>query len=132
MATTCTHLDRIRDVEPRTPEGCEECLKTGDRWVHLRLCLTCGHVGCCDSSKNKHATEHFHATGHPIVRSFEPNEDWSWCYVDQVILEPAEIDAAIDSSRKVAAASGEADAGRLAGSPGGLMSRLLDSPYRQD
>jgi uncharacterized UBP type Zn finger protein len=99
MPTTCTHLSQIRDVEPRTPEGCEECLRTGDSWVHLRLCLTCGHVGCCDSSRNRHATRHFHATGHPIVQSFEPNEDWSWCYIDEVVLEPPQIAEARASSR---------------------------------
>lgn len=85
----CTHLDQVRDVAPRTPDGCEECLQSGSQWVHLRLCLECGHVGCCDSSPNKHATKHFHATSHPIIRSFEPNEDWGWCYVDQLMLEPA-------------------------------------------
>jgi uncharacterized UBP type Zn finger protein len=89
MATRCTHLDQVRDVVPRTPEGCEECLKTGSRWVHLRLCLECGHVGCCDSSPNKHATKHFHQTQHPIIRSFEPGEDWGWCYPDEVMFEPA-------------------------------------------
>jgi uncharacterized UBP type Zn finger protein len=84
----CTHKDQIDpDVRPRTPEGCEECLKTGSWWVHLRLCETCGHVGCCDSSPNKHATRHFHASGHPIVQSFEPGEDWLWCYVDEVEVE---------------------------------------------
>ena len=86
---TCTHLDQVRDVEPRTPNGCEECLKMHSGWVHLRLCLECGHVGCCDSSPNKHATKHFHATGHPIMRSFEPGEDWGWCYVDEITFEPA-------------------------------------------
>lgn len=88
MSTTCTHLDQIHDVTPRTPGGCEECLQLGDTWVHLRLCLTCGHVGCCDSSKNKHATKHFHATSHPIVQSFERGEDWIWCYIDEVAWEP--------------------------------------------
>jgi hypothetical protein len=83
---TCPHVKEIRPVTPRS-EGCEECLASGDRWVHLRLCLTCGHVGCCDSSKNKHATKHFHATGHPVIKSFEPGEDWGWCYVDQVQLD---------------------------------------------
>jgi len=82
MATSCGHVEDIRAVQPRT-NGCEECLATGDRWVHLRMCRTCGHVGCCDSSKNKHATKHFHATKHPIMRSIEPGESWSWCYVDQ-------------------------------------------------
>ena len=88
MSAPCTHLDQINDVSPRTPEGCEECLEMGDTWVHLRLCLICGHVGCCDNSKNKHATKHFHATDHPIVQSFERGEDWIWCYVDEVYLEP--------------------------------------------
>ncbi len=89
MSVTCTHRDQIRDIAPRRPDGCEECLETGDSWVHLRFCLICGHVGCCDASKNKHATKHFHATGHPLVRSFERREDWVWCYVDKVMLEPA-------------------------------------------
>jgi uncharacterized UBP type Zn finger protein len=84
MAVDCTHIDQIRDVAPLTPDGCEECLASGSTWVHLRLCLTCGHVGCCDSSPNKHATKHFHRTKHPIVQSFEPGEDWRWCYVDRV------------------------------------------------
>jgi uncharacterized UBP type Zn finger protein len=84
--TECSHLGMIRKVRPRT-RGCEECLKLGDRWVHLRLCLTCGHVGCCDTSINKHATKHFHRTQHPIMRSFEPGEDWGWCYADQVMLD---------------------------------------------
>jgi uncharacterized UBP type Zn finger protein len=87
MASTCKHVDQIRDVQPRTPEGCEECLKMNGRWVHLRLCLTCGHVGCCDNSPNKHATAHNHSTGHPIVRSLEPGEHWFWCYEDQVAFE---------------------------------------------
>ena len=85
---TCTHLDQARDVSPCT-NGCEECLKTGDPWVHLRMCLTCGHVGRCDSSKNKHARKHFHSSHHPLVQSLEPGEDWVWCYIDQVMLEPA-------------------------------------------
>jgi uncharacterized UBP type Zn finger protein len=89
MSNVCTHLSEVRDVEPRTPEGCEECLKIGSGWVHLRLCLSCGHVGCCDNSPNKHATKHFHETRHPIIRSFEPGEDWGWCYVDQLFIEPA-------------------------------------------
>ena len=86
----CAHIAEAGSPEPRTPEGCEECLKTGSRWVHLRLCLTCGHVGCCDSSPNKHASRHAHEQGHPIARSVEPGEDWSWCYVDEVMfrLEP--------------------------------------------
>jgi hypothetical protein len=82
-AAHCTHLETMRDVTPRT-NGCEECLKMGDTWVHLRLCTHCGHVGCCDSSKNKHATKHFHATNDPIIRSIEPGEHWKWCFVDEV------------------------------------------------
>ena len=89
MATQCMHLDQIREVNPRTPDSCEECLETGGRWVHLRLCRTCGHVGCCDQSPGKHATKHFHQSDHPIIRSFEPGEDWGWCYVGQVWLEAA-------------------------------------------
>ncbi len=81
----CTHVDQIQHVSP-SAQGCEECLALGDTWVHLRICLICGHVGCCDNSKNKHATAHFHATGHPLIQSFEPGEDWRWCYVDQVML----------------------------------------------
>ena len=88
MASECTHLDQIRQVSARTPKGCEECLATHGRWVHLRMCLSCGHVGCCDSSPGKHATGHFRQTQHAIVRSFEPGEDWGWCYVDEVFLEP--------------------------------------------
>jgi tellurite resistance protein TerC len=81
----CTHRDQIKDVTPNT-EGCEECLRSGERWVKLRMCLACGHVGCCDSSNGKHATAHFHATGHPVMRSIEPGESWKWCYVDRVTL----------------------------------------------
>ena len=90
MPAYCSHFDQVRAVTPST-SGCEECLKIGDSWVHLRLCLACGHVGCCDSSKNKHATKHFRATGHPVMRSLEPGEDWGWCYVDELELEPDEL-----------------------------------------
>ena len=86
MATQCTHLDQIQDVTP-SAAGCEDCLKTGDTWVHLRLCKICGHVGCCDNSKNKHATKHFHQTGHAIIQSFEPDEEWGYCYVDDLFFE---------------------------------------------
>ena len=82
----CTHLDHIHDVKPHTKGG-EECLKTGDTWVHLRLCLECGHVGCCDSSKNKHATKHFHSTQHPIMQSLEPGESWGYCFIDDLMME---------------------------------------------
>ena len=79
----CSHLDQIKQVTPHT-QGCEECLKIGSRWVHLRLCLTCGKVSCCDSSPNRHATKHAMTDHHPIVRSFEPGENWRWCYVDEM------------------------------------------------
>ncbi len=82
MTTPCAHLEAVRDPPPRTPRGCEECLAAGSRWVHLRLCRTCGHVGCCDSSPRAHATAHFEATGHPVMRSAEPGEVWRWCFVD--------------------------------------------------
>ena len=88
MAIACSHLDLVRPIDARTPEGCEECLKMGMDWVHLRLCMTCGHVGCCDQSAGKHATAHFHQSTHPIIRSFEPGEDWGWCFVDELFMEP--------------------------------------------
>lgn len=81
----CTHLDQIQVVTP-SAEGCEDCLKIGGSWVHLRICLICGHVGCCDNSPNKHATKHFHATQHPLIQSYEPGEEWVWCYVDEIIV----------------------------------------------
>lgn len=85
MSTNCTHLNQIQAVTS-SANGCEECLAMGDRWVHLRQCLTCGHIGCCDSSKNKHASAHFRTTSHPIVKSIEPGEDWKWCYVDKTFI----------------------------------------------
>ena len=88
MAGTCNHLKQIK-VKTTDKRVCEDCVKIGDTWVHLRLCLSCGHVGCCDSSKNKHATKHFHSSGHPLVRSIEPGESWIWCYVDEVF--PGEL-----------------------------------------
>ena len=84
----CDHLDMIRPVQPDAT-GCEECLRIGSWWVHLRQCMTCGRVGCCDDSPNKHASAHAKEAGHPIIRSLEPGEDWIWCYVDEVYLEPA-------------------------------------------
>ncbi len=81
----CNHLEVANDeVIPKTPDGCEECLASGDDWVHLRLCLTCGHVGCCDNSKNKHATKHFQKTKHPVIKSFQPGEKWLYCFIDKV------------------------------------------------
>ena len=86
MSKTCTHLRTIRDVMP-SALGCEECLKIGQAWVHLRLCRTCGHVGCCDESPGRHATKHFHATSHPIIEGYDPPEGWGWCYVDEVMFD---------------------------------------------
>jgi hypothetical protein len=83
----CSHLDQVKVEPPANVEGCEDCLRTGDTWVHLRVCRTCGHVGCCDSSMNRHASKHAAASDHPIVTSLEPGEYWSWCYADQVAFE---------------------------------------------
>ena len=85
MTATCTHMDQIELVKlPESIEGCEDCLAIGGRWVHLRMCQTCGRVGCCDSSPNRHASAHARDEGHPIARSAERGEAWSWCYVDEV------------------------------------------------
>ena len=86
MSSHCKHLKFVVTDTPNTA-GCEECLATGDTWVHLRLCRTCGHVGCCDDSPNRHATKHYGATRHPIITSLEPGEDWSWCYIDEIAME---------------------------------------------
>lgn len=88
MAERCTHLGQIREQRQRT-DGCVECLESGDVWVHLRQCLICGHVGCCSDSRNNHAEKHFHAVGHPLMRSMERGESWMWCYVDEVTIDPA-------------------------------------------
>ncbi len=85
---SCSHLDQIKDVMPQSA-GCPECIASDSEWVHLRMCLVCGHVGCCDSSPNKHATEHFHSTKHPVMRSIEPGEQWGWCFVDEAQLDLA-------------------------------------------
>jgi hypothetical protein len=90
LIAVCSHLDQILIVAPTGPvRGCEECLKIGGEWVHLRLCETCGKIGCCDSSPHRHASAHAHVSGHPVVRSIEPCEDWSWCYVDEVMFRLA-------------------------------------------
>jgi uncharacterized UBP type Zn finger protein len=87
----CSHLDSIERVElPAEIAGCEECLAQGMQWVHLRMCQSCGHIGCCDNSEGKHATAHHEQTGHPIIRSAEPGEDWSWCYVDEIAFRLAQ------------------------------------------
>ncbi len=82
----CTHQDQIKDFPPQDTSICEDCIKMGDDWVSLRQCLACGHVGCCDNSKNKHATQHFKETKHPIIKSVTPGEEFTWCYVDEVYL----------------------------------------------
>ena len=85
MAENCTHTNQIRNLKPKT-HACEECVKMGDTWVHLRLCEICGHVGCCDSSKGRHARAHFNETQHPLIQSAERGEDWRWCYIDETYL----------------------------------------------
>lgn len=82
----CTHQNQIKDFPQKDTSVCEDCVKTGDSWVALRQCLTCGHVGCCDSSKNTHATKHFQAVHHPIMKSVTPGEEFTWCYIDQIFL----------------------------------------------
>jgi hypothetical protein len=91
----CTHLDHVTVRElPESVEGCEDCLAGGGEWVHLRICLECGHVGCCDDSPNRHASAHHAATGHPIIRSIEPGEDWSWCFEDEVAMRIPQVTGA--------------------------------------
>ncbi len=88
----CTHLDHVLITElPPQTDGCEDCLATGGKWLHLRICLECGKVGCCDDSPNRHATAHAHASGHPIIRSLEPGEEWSWCYIDELMMNIPEV-----------------------------------------
>jgi hypothetical protein len=88
----CSHLDHVTITQlPEAVDGCEECLASGDGWVHLRICLECGHVGCCDDSPNRHATKHANGTDHPIIRSLQPGEDWCWCYLDEVAMVISEI-----------------------------------------
>lgn len=87
----CEHLGTLPEtVVPGSTKGCEDCLRDGTQWVHLRECLTCGHIGCCDSSPNRHATAHWHAANHPLVRSFEPGEEWAWCYADELVAVPVD------------------------------------------
>ena len=94
----CTHLDTIDPDAVPSADGCEDCLKTGGRWVHLRMCQECGHVGCCDGSPNRHATKHNTSSEHPIVRSFEPGEEWFWCYPDGLGFEIADAPPAASHS----------------------------------
>jgi uncharacterized UBP type Zn finger protein len=92
MTGPCTHLETVAAAVEPSSEGCEDCLRIGGQWVHLRMCMTCGHVGCCDNSPNRHATAHFRTTAHPLIRSAEPDEAWAWCYVDDVpfVLGPGD------------------------------------------
>lgn len=107
----CKHLSRFERPRPEPVKpsslGCQECLESGNLWVHLRLCLTCGHVGCCDDSPNRHATAHFRGTKHPVIKSFEPGEDWAWCYVDEEMLESM-VSFPIESPHRHHASPGEA------------------------
>ncbi len=90
--TACTHLDSVEVTElPSEVAGCEECLESGGQWCHLRICLTCGHVGCCDSSPSRHASAHAKANDHPLIRSVQPGEDWSWCYVDELAMRIPQV-----------------------------------------
>jgi uncharacterized UBP type Zn finger protein len=82
----CKHFENLKEVKSQS-KGCVDCLKINDKWFHLRMCLVCGYIGCCDNSKNKHATKHFKRTKHPVIKSFEPDEDWSWCYIDEKMFE---------------------------------------------
>jgi len=91
VANGCSHIDEIREVSASSTEGCTECLAAGDRWMHLRLCLLCGQVGCCDSSPNRHASKHAAEQGHPLAASFEAAEDWIWCYVDEIALDGSSL-----------------------------------------
>lgn len=87
LASTEPHLDTIDPTLHPSGKGCVECLQMGAHWLHLRLCASCGHVGCCDDSPNRHATKHFHTSNHPLIRSYEPGEDWWYCYVDDNMFE---------------------------------------------
>lgn len=89
-SATCAHVDVLASVEPSTRDGCEDCLAEGSTRVHLRECLNCGHIGCCDNSPRRHATAHWHESDHPMVRSFEPGEEWAWCYADELLLVATE------------------------------------------
>ena len=86
----CEHSDLIREISPTSPDACPQCVEMGDTWVHLRVCLVCGQVGCCDNSKNTHATKHYKESGHPVIQSYQPDEGWRYCYVDDASLPDAE------------------------------------------
>jgi uncharacterized UBP type Zn finger protein len=92
MSSPCTHLEHVQITElPEEVEGCADCLAAGTGWLHLRICLECGHVGCCDSSPQRHASAHARESDHPIMRSLEPGEDWAWCFVDEVAMVIPEV-----------------------------------------
>ncbi len=89
---SCSHLSTITVTElPQSVDGCEDCLREGTEWMHLRICLECGHVGCCDSSPRQHASRHAAGSDHPLVRSLQPGEEWSWCYADEQVMELPQI-----------------------------------------
>src|SRR5690606_2354658 len=133
MSTRCTHESEVRRVEPRAGAGCEECLESGHEWIGLRLCLTCGHVGCCDASPHQHASKHFHATLHPIVEPFRSDEHWRWCYVDQVMLEtPGEPwVTGVPGGNERAADSADPEP-RAERRSGGLLSRVIGALHRDN
>jgi len=92
MAATCTHLDHVHVTQlPASVAGCEDCLASGGKWLHLRICLECGKVGCCDDSPNRHASRHAMADSHPIIRSLQPGEEWSWCFIDEIPMVLPEV-----------------------------------------
>jgi diadenylate cyclase len=130
MAGKCTHIEQTEAVPPRT-DGCEECLLTGDEWLHLRLCISCGHVGCCDDSKNKHATAHFNATQHPVIESLEPGEGWRWCYVDEILMPPEAdfVDAPFEERRDMMRDFSESTTGST---PGRTPTARLPLPLAGD
>ena len=132
--TTCSHLEQVPVISPNA-QGCEECLRSGEAWVHLRLCLTCGHVGCCDDSKNKHATAHFRSTHHPVIKSLEPDESWRWCYIDQ-LLAPGNLEQPSNEPFDVVAATRQSlpivDEGPTNGGGGGMFKSICQRVRRCD
>jgi uncharacterized UBP type Zn finger protein len=87
----CAHAQEIGEVVPSSPDTCQRCVEMGDTWVHLRICAICGNVACCDQSKNRHARRHFHEAGHPIIQSYEPGENWRYCFIDDIELPPGKV-----------------------------------------
>jgi len=132
--TSCAHLEQSRTISPET-QGCEECLQSGEKWVHLRVCLTCGHVGCCDDSRNKHATAHFHSTQHPVIKSLELDESWRWCYIDELLVsdnsgQPSE--QTTDVARSAHQSLPTAERGSTNGSGGGMFKSICRRVRRCD